>query len=269
MDAVLSGAVRILTAIGLLLGPAAVASVALHLLERRTTRGLMSIAGRGAVLATGWLGVPVHEVSHAAMCVVFRHRIDRIVLFHPDPKSGTLGYVAHAWDRRSPWQVVGTFFVGIAPLLGGAAVILGLLELLLPGTLRLPDLTAPAGTGDAAGWGALGTAAGRSVEHTTRAIFTPANLGSWRLWLFLYATLCIGSHISPSPQDLRGSLWGALAFLAACAVAGAAAVAVGAGDSMTRLALAGGMTVGVLLTLVVAVNAPLAVVVAVLGRLRR
>lgn len=264
----LSGAAAVLTAVGLLVGPAAAASVVLHVIERRMTRGLMRLAGRRAVLVTGWLGVPVHELSHAAMCVVFRHRIDRIVLFHPDPKSGTLGYVAHAWDQRSPWQVIGAFFVGVAPLIGGAAVILVLLELLLPGALRIPAAPA-ADWSDAEAWIATATEIGRSAEWTARSMFSTERLAHWRLWAFLYAALCVGSHISPSPQDLRGGLLGGLAFFALLAIGGAIAVVSGSGDAMTRLALAAGTAAGALLVLVAAINLPLAAAVGVLSRLRR
>jgi len=266
--AVLAGAPVVLTALGLLVGPPAVASLVLHATERRLTLGLTRLFGRGAVLVTGWLGVPVHELSHAVLCIVFRHRIDKLVLFQPDPKTGTLGYVIHSWDGRSPWQVLGTFFIGIAPLAGGAAAILASLHFLLPGTLRVPDIVLPAGPGDEAGWVAMGHALRDSVAHAARAMFSPANLASWRPWVFFYLALCIGSHISPSRPDLRGSLPGGLVFLALLLGAAAAAFVAGAGPRLVAIAWTAGLAVGLVLALVAAINLPLAVVVAFLGRLR-
>jgi hypothetical protein len=267
-DTVLAGALTILTALGLLLAPAALASLVLHWTERRMTFGLTRLAGRGAVLVTGWLGVPIHELSHAAMCVVFRHKIEKLVLFHPDPETGTLGYVNHSWNRRNPWQVLGTFFIGIAPLLGGSAVILALLQLLLPGTLRVPEVALPAGPGDSAGWAALGHGLRDTVEHAARTMFAPANLGSWRLWVFLYLALCVGSHISPSRPDLKGSLVGGLACFALLVVAGVIALAAGAGGQLAATTWTAGLTVGLVLAFVAAINLPLALGVGLLGRLR-
>lgn len=267
-DAVLGGAFAILAALGLLVGPPALAGLVLHGTERRLTVGLTRLAGRRAVLVTGWLGVPIHELSHAAMCLLFRHRIDKLVLFQPDPKTGTLGYVNHSWNRRSPWQVLGTFFIGIAPLLGGSLAILALLQLLLPGTLRVPEATLPAGPGDAAGWAALGQGLRDTVAHAARTMFAPAQLGSWRLWVFLYLALCVGSHISPSRPDLKGSLLGGLAFFALLALAGALALVAGAGARLVAGAWTVGLTVGLVLAFVAAINLPLALVVGFLGRWR-
>jgi hypothetical protein len=267
-DAVLAGALTVLAAVGLLLAPPVAASVVLHWSERRIACGLMRLTGRWAVLLTGWLGVPIHELSHALLCLVFRHRIEKIVLFHPDPKTGTLGYVNHAWDRRNPWQVVGTFFIGVAPLVGGAAAILLLFRALLPGVLSVPEFAAPASAGDAAGWSALGHGVWGAVTGTFQAMFSPANVSGWRLWVFLYLTLCVGSHVSPSPDDLRGGLVGGLAVLAALVIAGGVAVAAGEGGRLAGLALTGGVAVGLLLALVAVVNVPLALLFSAAGRVR-
>jgi hypothetical protein len=267
-DSLLAGATTVVTALGLLLGPPALASVVLHWTERRITVGLMRLAGRGAVLVTGWLGVPIHELSHAVMCVVFRHRIDKLVLFHPDPRSGTLGFVNHSWDRRNPWNVVGAFFVGIAPLLGGAAAILALLQLLLPGALSVPQVALPTGPGDSAGWAAMGHGLREALGHALHVMFSPQNLAGWRLWLFLYLALCIGSHVSPSRQDLHGSLFGGLAFLALLVVVGAIGIAAGAGPRLASWAWTVGLATGALLALVAVVNVPLALLVSFAGRFK-
>ncbi|MBI5486667.1 MAG: hypothetical protein HY905_05000 [Deltaproteobacteria bacterium] len=267
-DSIFTGALTVLTAIGLLFGPPAVASVVLHWTERRMTGGLMRIAGRWAVLITGWLGVPIHELSHALMCVIFRHRIEKLVLFHPDPETGTLGYVNHSWNRKNPLHVVGAFFIGMAPLLGGAAVILVLLHVLVPGALAVPQVALPAGPGDSAGWAALGQGLGDALHHTLRTMFTAENVGGWRLWVFLYLSLCVGSHVSPSPQDFKGSLVGGLAVFALLIVGGGIAVAAGAGPRLASLAWTAGLSTGLLLSFVAAINIPLALGVSFLGRFR-
>ena len=56
------------------------------LLELTTSRFLANTGrgGRTFFIVTGFLGTPVHELSHAAMCRLFGHRIKRIRLFAPD-----------------------------------------------------------------------------------------------------------------------------------------------------------------------------------------
>ena len=266
--AVLAGAPVVLTVVGLLVGPPVLASLVLHATGRRLAVGLTRLLGRGAVLVTGWLGVPVHELSHAVLCVVFRHRIDRLVLFQPDPRTGTLGYVNHSWDGRSPWQVLGTFFIGVAPLVGGAAAILASLHFLLPGAIRVPEVALPAGPGDEAGWMTMGRALRDTAAHAARAMFSPAGLASWRPWVFFYLALCVGSHISPSRPDLEGSLPGGLVFLALVVVAAAVGFAAGMGARLVAIAWTAGLAVGLVLAFVAAIHLPLVIVVGLLGRLR-
>jgi hypothetical protein len=186
-----------------LFGGLAVLTLLLHLVERRISRRLAHRFGWRSVLVTGWLGVPLHELSHLALCWVFRHRIVAYRLFDPDPRTGTLGYVQHAYQRRSPYQLVGNFFIGVAPLLAGSLVLLGALALLLPGAPP-PLSTAPVPAGLGAQVGHVLGLAGATLART----FTWAHLASWQLWVFGALALCVGTHLSPSRPDLAGGLPG-------------------------------------------------------------
>jgi hypothetical protein len=190
-----------------LFGPLAFAALLLHAVERLLSHRLQSRFGWRGVLVTGWLGVPIHELSHAAACLLFGHRIERLSLFSPDPATGRLGSVQHAWDRRSVYQQVGRFFIGIAPLLGGAAVLLLLTRLLGP---PQPPVTA-AGGGNALAE-ALHSAGDRAGALLTALSGSDA-VGRGRTWIYLYLCLCVGAHMSPSAADLKGCWPGLLLLL--------------------------------------------------------
>ncbi|NGZ66592.1 hypothetical protein G6Z92_06280 [Vibrio aestuarianus subsp. cardii] len=67
-------------------------------------------------MTTAAFFVPIHELSHAVACMIFRHKIDKVVLFTTQSHSGQLGYVKHSWNTQSLYQRVGCFFIAIAPL---------------------------------------------------------------------------------------------------------------------------------------------------------
>jgi len=188
-------------------GPLAAAVALLHVFERLLAARLQSRLGWRSVWLTGWLGVPLHELSHAAACVVFGHRVERLSLFSPDAQTGRLGSVQHAWDRRSLYQQVGRFFIGIAPLLGGVAVLLILTRLLGPPGLGTPAAGAEGGLGEAF------REAGRRASELVSALAGADTAGRGRTWLYLYLCLCVGAHMAPSTTDLRGSGPGLLLLL--------------------------------------------------------
>jgi hypothetical protein len=205
---------------------------ALHLLERATGRYLAHRLGWRAVLATGWLGVPLHELAHLCAAAFFRHRIIAWSLFDPDPVTGTLGYVRHAYRRRSAWQVLGTFVIGIAPVLAGAVAIAALLAWVLPPTDRGEILLRVA---------ALPGRAEHGLPELTSALASLTGELLARVWqartlllpLQLYLLLCVTSHLAPSRADLLGALPGGL--LASLLAAGGVLLASLLGTSLVGL----------------------------------
>ena len=69
-------------------------------------RAFYSLVGntRATVYATGFIGTPIHEISHALMCILFGHRIVEMKLFQIDSDDGTLGYVKHTSNPRNIYQ---------------------------------------------------------------------------------------------------------------------------------------------------------------------
>ncbi len=186
----------------------------LHRLEKVSQGRLSGRFGWRSVLWTGWLGTPVHELSHAALCPVFGHKIKEVALFKPDQATGCLGYVKHSFNPKNPYHQIGSFFIGIAPLAGGVLILYGLLWLSYSHAAR-PALSA-GGVGDAVARGSVVTAAEMLIRRavwTITSIVSVENLKTWQFWVFMYLALCVGSHLGPSPADLRGGKTGALLLL--------------------------------------------------------
>ena len=90
-------AIETIKLLAILLAPFALFAIVIHLLERLIQTRLAERFGWNSVLCTGWLGTPIHELSHALMCRVFHHKIDEIALFEPcllytspSPRDATL-----------------------------------------------------------------------------------------------------------------------------------------------------------------------------------
>ena len=158
-------------------------------------------------LATGFLGTPIHELSHAVFCLLFGHRIKKICLWTAKPQNGNIGYVTHTYRKRNLWHQIGNFFIGIAPIIGGSAVLLILLRLLLPDTAaslfsfshdlpheKLKMMEALLG----------------QVFLTLRTLFDPSNFLRFHFYLYLFLAVLIVLHMEISGSDIRSGLWGFL-----------------------------------------------------------
>lgn len=88
--------------------------------------------GKAVTYITGFIGTPVHELSHAFMCLVFLHKITKIKFFQIDPDSRVLGYVNHTYNKKNPYQRLGNLFIGTAPLVIGSCILAAMLYLMLP-----------------------------------------------------------------------------------------------------------------------------------------
>jgi Na+/phosphate symporter len=158
----------------------------------------------------------VHETGHALFCLLFGHRITGIKLFDFAPRDGTRGHVSHTFDPANPWQQVGNFFIGIAPILFGTLAIVAAARWLL-GAEALGRMAEPLPQGGllrtAGDWLALARHVAAGAGTALAALLDPHRLLGWRAWLFLYLTLTIGNSISLSGADLKGALAGFVTLL--------------------------------------------------------
>jgi hypothetical protein len=163
-----------------------------------------SVGWRG-VLWTAWLGTPVHEYSHALVALLFKHKINDVVLFSPDANTGELGHVNHSYNPKSLYQSIGNFFIGLAPLIIGPLVLVILLYALIPQGRELFNQL-PSNYN-------LFTSLSEGIIKFLQSLFSPANLASYRFWIFLYFSFCLASHLAPSKSDLKGAWRGGIVII--------------------------------------------------------
>ena len=162
--------------------------------------------GRTVCYASGLIGTPVHELSHALMCIIFRHKIEEIKLFQMDDASGTMGYVSHSYNPKSRFQRLGCFFIGVAPIICGSLLIHLLMWLLLPeehsalsNSLEAVSLMQ---NGDP-----LNILAGsfEVMKDSFVAIFSSLEKGLYSI-VFLLVGACIALHMKLSGADIKNAL---------------------------------------------------------------
>lgn len=101
------------------------------------SRNMKSVSGMiGHKMVIGWLGIIVHELSHALVALIFGHHIEKISLLQAADINGTLGYVQHTWNPKSFYQQMGNFFIGLAPIFGVLGSIYGVTLWLWPALLN-------------------------------------------------------------------------------------------------------------------------------------
>lgn len=209
MEQLLAGALKIsfLELISLV-GPLLVIGLILGIMERRANQYLFAAFGFKGILATAWLGTPIHELGHAVMCLIFGHKITDMKLLTINRADGTLGYVSHTYNQRSIYQTVGNFFIGIAPLISGIGVLFLCLHFLLPDSFKIFEaylktsvLSKPSELTFVKGF----------IDTSLvmlRNIFTFSNLLHPNFWIFLLIAISVSSHMALSRADIKGALHG-------------------------------------------------------------
>ena len=150
--------------------------------------------GRKAIYVTGIVGVPIHELSHLIVALLFGHKIKEVKFFQVNDENKTLGYVNHSYNPKNIYHQIGNFFIGIAPIICGSFIIILLLKLFIPASLEsTTDLLSANG-----------------LLSFLSKIFSLSNFKRPEFYLFLYLVFSICSHISLSKADIKGALIGVI-----------------------------------------------------------
>jgi hypothetical protein len=139
-----------------------------------------------AILVSGSIGTPVHELSHAITAMAFGMKVTGIRFYCPDPQSQTLGYVSYRYNPYYFVHSLGIFFTGIAPLIAASYLVYAAFYF-----SGLPNLHEY-----------LILSSDEALMHSG----TVNVVGQW-------VAMMLGLHSTPSGADLRGSMRGAFAVL--------------------------------------------------------
>lgn len=177
----------------------------LGILRTYSIRNFQRSFGNNAVMITGFIGVPVHELSHAIFAILFGHRVTDIKLLQKPDENGVMGYVNHSYNELSIYQQVGNFFIGIAPIFGGIICIIALMHFIIPQSytqfVNILISNFHAATLDKSAIHGIIT----SYRGLIKTIFTFKNFENPYFYIFLFAAISISCHISLSRADIKGA----------------------------------------------------------------
>ena len=155
--------------------------------------------GKGICYFTGFIGTPVHELSHAFFCLIFGHKIQEIKLFRI-ADDGILGYVEHSYNKKNIYHRVGNFFIGIAPLIVISLILFLLARWLIPSFAEaVYSVSKKIALFD-------GSSALMYAKNAFAAFFVSAKDFKW--WIFLSIGMFLSLHAALSGADIVGMLDG-------------------------------------------------------------
>ncbi|HRN41866.1 MAG TPA: hypothetical protein PK649_07300 [Vicingus sp.] len=206
-----------LTHLAILLAPILLLGLIMHLISQQIEKLTVGIIGmHGYLYLFGWIGTAVHELGHLIFALIFGHHISNVKLFSFNASNPEMGYVKHTFNKKNIYQNLGNFFIGIGPiLLGGSALfIIGyfLLDInfnsITNNNLKLINSSVSESIKNVfySFYDALMRLI-KSILHNNETVW-------WKYLLFFYLLFAIGSSISLSKSDIKGSFSGLLLFIA-------------------------------------------------------
>ena len=192
----------------------------LYVLSSMTRRIFAKTLGAKTELyITGWIGTPIHELSHALFCIIFNHKINDIKLF--TTKSETIGYVLHSYDSRSWYQQIGNFFIGVGPIIIGTLIVYFLFLLLAPElkenifSVKIDyDKSAEILNTIYSGISNIFISILNIFSNIIKNVLVSQSYKKISFWIFIYLSISIASHMELSPADISHAWKGMLVIFA-------------------------------------------------------
>lgn len=187
-------------------------------LGKKNTTYIYRCFGMNGLIFTGLIGTVVHEFSHMLFCIIFRHQIVEFSLFRPYKSryDGVMGYVNHRCDRSSPYQMVGNFFIGIAPIIVGTGCMILLMRILLPNEFMASYQTFNQNMVYMSNINSIGDSLNIYINIVIAIIhnLNPLIGHNWpRYIVFIYIMYSITSHMDLSKEDIINSRSGLFVFV--------------------------------------------------------
>lgn len=177
-------------------------------MERWANTLLWRVFGKYAILITAWIGTPIHEISHAIMCLIFHHKVEAVKLFQWGSADGTLGYVRHRFNQQSLYQKIGNFFIGSAPIFGGILTLFLFMALFIPSEFHqfLYVIKHSVHAEQTSTFNVLNFF--KLFDYLGQTLFTWNTIKNPLFWCFLVLSISTASHTSLSREDVRGAVSG-------------------------------------------------------------
>ena len=185
----------------------------LRLVRGAIDRTVYRYLGRNAYLSFAFVGTTIHEISHLILCVLFGHKIVEARLFSPDMATGELGHISHSYNPRNVYQSLGNLFIGIAPIMLGPALIIGMLSLFNGGLdfinrSSMPFLHDSSAAVSMTYWVDFLRALFHWYVQAISPLLSKGNLTNAWFYIYLLITIGIAGHLSPSLSDIQGAFVG-------------------------------------------------------------
>jgi hypothetical protein len=144
------------------------------------------------------------------MALIFGHKIVEVELFRPRAAKidGVLGFVEHRYNKRSLYQRIGNFFIGIAPMIFGTIAISISFRLLLPDMFLKLNISEYIDLINTNNLQNIYLLLGNNCKLLFDMVFSISNLTSFRFWIFVFIMYSISTHMSLSKADLKNSASG-------------------------------------------------------------
>jgi len=199
----------------ILLGPLLFLSFLMNYIAKANESLSYKVLGRTIYLyGFGWLGTSVHELGHAIFAIIFRHKINDIVLFSPNSEGGSLGHVNHSYNKKSIYQNIGNLFIGIGPIILGSLTLLLITYFLYQFNLATISVTINIESFlHFENFKAMIIQLWHSIYQYFRFVLFGELRTWWRISLLFYCLYSIGSSITLSPSDIKSAFRGLLYFI--------------------------------------------------------